>query len=345
MTDNMDIVASGFDYNCNLNWRINGQQIPATPPCVSSDVTIPAGAFFLSTFGNPGAASSISTDQSAVRTTECDPATPNELLFDPDPVVIEVRDCRYEFQFTAALSGGQAASQFRECAQPVCAAVTWAVDEDGNTVQVVTAGPNAGTAYVLDTDSGTVRANTMAVSNSTDGVRLYTWTNITVSETGEVIPAVAIDSSSSGSDASDDGGSSIIIIIVVVALILIIGIVVFVFVVVKKQNEAGPEQRGAAGGVSFENPMYDEADTGGAAPLDQGMYDEPEMAGNSGYMDVPAGEEDGFAGSSGCESVFLSVFLCTQALGESRMANRRQITHSVALVGSGCPAAFFFNQI
>ena len=97
--------------------------------------------------------------------------------------------------------------------------------------------------------------------------------------------------------------------------------------------------------MSFENPMYDEADTGGAAPLDQGMYDEPEMAGNSGYMDVPAGEEDGFAGSSGCESVFLSVFLCTQALGESRMANRRQITHSVALVGSGCPAAFFLYQI
>ena len=95
MTDNMDIVASGFDYNCNLNWQLNGNTIPADPPCVSADVTIPTGAWYLSTFGNPAAASSITTPYSAARTA-CDPTTPDELLFDSDPVVMEVRDCQIE---------------------------------------------------------------------------------------------------------------------------------------------------------------------------------------------------------------------------------------------------------
>ena len=47
LNDNTNIAASGFDYNCNLNWRLNGQQIAANPPCVSADVTIPTGAWYL----------------------------------------------------------------------------------------------------------------------------------------------------------------------------------------------------------------------------------------------------------------------------------------------------------
>jgi len=297
LNDNTNIAASGFDYNCNLNWRLNGQQIPANPPCVSADVTIPTGAWYLSTFGNPAAAASINTEYSAARTA-CDRMSmiPNELLFDSDPVVMDVQNCQRSFQFPAS------DADFGECPESSCASVTLSVDEDGNTVQVVTAGPNAWTAYVVDADSLTVSANTMTASTSADGVALYTFSNITVSETGEIIPAAAVDSSSSGSNAGDDGDSgTLIIVVVIIAFVLIIGIVVVVFVMVKKQNESADVLRGSA--VSFENPLYDQADEG-AASQDQGMYDNPVMAGNenSGYMDVPATGEEEAEGFGGAES-------------------------------------------
>jgi len=106
-------------------------------------------------------------------------------------------------------------------------------------------------------------------------------------------------SSSSGSTAGDDGDSgTMIIVIAIVALVLIIVIVVVVFVVVKKQNESVDERA-----VSFENPLYDQADEG-AASQDQGMYDDPVMTGNenSGYMDVPATGEEEAEGFGGAES-------------------------------------------
>ena len=123
--------------------------------------------------------------------------------------MLRVRDA-HRFQFSGP--GSDRARQFDECPATFCANVTLSADEDGNTVQVVTAGPNAWTAYVVDADSGTVSANTMTASTSADGVALYTFSNITVSETGEVIPAV--DSSSSGSNAGDDGDSGTLIIVV-----------------------------------------------------------------------------------------------------------------------------------
>ena len=209
--------------------------------------------------------------------------------------MLRVRDA-HRFQFSGP--GSDRARQFDECPATFCANVTLSADEDGNTVQVVTAGPNAWTAYVVDADSGTVSANTMTASTSADGVALYTFSNITVSETGEVIPAV--DSSSSGSNAGDDGDSgTLIIVVAIVALVLIIGIVVVVVVVVKKQNESVEELRG--GTVSFENPMYDQAEEG-AVPQEQGMYDDPVMADNNGYMDVPATGEEEAEGFGGAES-------------------------------------------
>lgn len=283
MMDTTDSKAMGFAYNCNLNWRVNSNKIPATPPCNSDQVQInPASGnvYFLSTFSQSAGAQLIQSG--SARKTSCDANTPDALIFNDSPVIVDVAACSFYFKF------GQQSNptQFISCPAPQCPGTILNTDASGNQVQMIIDGPNAGTVYVEGAD-GYMGNDTMVGVTQPDGTTTYTYSNITVGADGVARPKASTEEESSS-------GTTIIIIIIVVAIIAIVAIIGVVVVITNKQSSSAGASRDS-GIVSFENPMYDDVD-GNAAGASEN-YDEPEMT--SGYMDLPAGGEDEEAGGFG----------------------------------------------
>eukprot|EP00039_Didymoeca_costata_P017943 m.331460 g.331460 ORF g.331460 m.331460 type:complete len:494 (+) comp16734_c0_seq1:78-1559(+) len=157
------------------------------------------------------------------------------------------------------------------------------------------------------TPDGAVNPSTAKVLTKANGDPIVTLPDGSPHPTnkdGSTIPTTAGgDGTVSGSKSGDDSNNNtLIIVIVIVVVILVVAVIAAVVIIKKKGSE--PSDRSV---VSFENPMYDDANAGrGGAPQQQSaggyqdvgpasggddFYDDPEEAmggggGNTGYMDV-----------------------------------------------------------
>lgn len=302
--DKTDDNAGGFDYNCHLNWNTdkdNTVVVPQSPPCRNDDVVFkPENAYFVSTFNQYAGAKSMKVLGSPLDTaTECQPTSSGPMFFlGSSPIGIDIPNCETKFAFNKKLGGSW------KCPESSCTADATAIDGNGNTIQIFTKGSNKGKGYQVNPD-GTLTPIAVQNTTNSNGDPVYKVGDIEVLPNGEVFTTTTTTttttilstkdpklSASTGTNA-DGAMTTIVIIVVIVAVIIIAIIIVAVVIMRKKAGSTAGDDRNI---VSFENPMYDDVDgaqvaaannnTGGGQ--DDGLYDDPEMSNNSGYMDVPA---------------------------------------------------------
>lgn len=270
--DDTTLGGSNVDWGCHLNWELNGK-IATSTPTGSDKAILPWDAtdtpYTINIPKNSQCSGIFEYSRRSVQRSCRESASDTLPLLNLNYNGRGERGCSSAMDFNSRDSSRYTQSTCNDFQN---------VTLNGDLYQVYTSGARKGQAYKVLGD-GLLENQTDSVDSEIDPA------------TGDVtFPDMASVDASSGS--SDDGSGNMIIIVVVVAVVIILIIVVVVMIQVKKTSQGNVRDTGT---VSFENPMYDDAGQNGDAN-NNGLYDQPDIGGSSGYMDVPAGDAGG-AGS------------------------------------------------